>query len=448
MKGIDNMEQNGKTRSKRSAIIIMGLALFATQFGAGNLIFPPFLGRDTGSSWFTGFIGFFLMDVGLAVAAIIATVSNKEGTVDGVMGKIGRIPGKAMVTAIIICLGPLIAIPRTAATTYEMGIKLLIPGLPQWAFGAIFYGIALILVIRPTKVVDIIGNYLTPILLAVMVLLIVIGIVNPIDEAAILSSAEPMHDGIVNGYQTLDGIGGVPQTLMMITAATAYGYTTKDEIKQTVSGSALISGTLLALVYGGLTYLGATVSGIAEYKNLDQAPLLMAITNRLLGNYGVIALTVIVLMACLTTAIGLSAVVGDYFKDLTNGKMKYKNTVIAVIVFSYILSNFGLGNIIALAGPILSVLYPPLIVLVVMTLLEKVVKNEMSACVGAYVALLVSLGEVLPLGAVSDILARLPFAADGLGWIVPAIVGCVIGAFIPKPQKKEVENLKTDLSLD
>lgn len=442
------MEQNGKTRSKRSAIIVMGLALFAMQFGAGNLIFPPFLGRDTGSSWFIGFIGFFLMDVGLAVAAILATVSNKEGTVDGVMGKIGRIPGKAMVTAIIICLGPLVAIPRTAATTYEMGVKVLLPGLPQWAFGAIFYGIALILVIRPTKVVDIIGNYLTPILLAVMVLLIIIGIVNPIDEAAILSSAEPMHDGIVNGYQTLDGIGGVPQTLTMITAATAYGYTSKQEIKETVGGSALISGALLALVYGGLTYLGATVSGIAEYKNLEQAPLLMAITNRLLGNYGVIALTVIVLMACLTTAIGLSAVVGDYFKTLSNGKLKYQNTVVAVIILSYILSNFGLSNIIALAGPILSVLYPPLIVLVVMTLLEKVIKNDMSACVGAYVALLVSLAGVLPLGPISDIVAKLPFAADGLGWIVPAIVGCVIGVFIPKPQKKEVENLKTDLSLD
>lgn len=141
----------------------MGLALFATQFGAGNLIFPPFLGRDTGSSWFIGFIGFFLMDVGLAVAAIISVVANKKGTMDGVTEKMGKIPGKIMVTAIIVCLGPLIAIPRTAATTYEMGIKELIPGLPLWLFGLIFYGISLLLVIRPAKVVDIIGNYLTPI---------------------------------------------------------------------------------------------------------------------------------------------------------------------------------------------------------------------------------------------------------------------------------------------
>ena len=174
----------------------------------------------------------------------------------------------------------------------------------------------------------------------------------------------------------------------------------------------------------------------------------MAITNKLLGSYGVIALTIIVLMACLTTAIGLSAVVGDYFKDLTDGKMQYKHTVVAVIVFSYILSNFGLSNIIALAGPILSILYPPLIVLVVMTLLEKVVKNDMAACVGAYVSLLASLAGTLPMGAISDMAAKLPFAADGLGWIFPAVIGCVVGAFLPKPQSKKAENLKANVNLD
>ena len=219
------------------------------------------------------------MDVGLAVAAIISVVANKKGTMDGVTEKMGKIPGKIMVTAIIVCLGPLIAIPRTAATTYEMGIKELIPGLPLWLFGLIFYGISLLLVIRPAKVVDIIGNYLTPILLAVMVLLIISGIIHPIDTASVVDGAKPLNAGIVNGYQTLDGIGGVPQALMMITAAAAYGFTSKEDIRDTVAGSALISGTLLALVYGGLTYLGATVSGVAGAEGLDQAPLLMFITD-------------------------------------------------------------------------------------------------------------------------------------------------------------------------
>ena len=442
------MQKNGKTRSKRSAIIIMGLALFATQFGAGNLIFPPFLGRDTGSSWFIGFIGFFLMDVGLAVAAIISVVANKKGTMDGVTEKMGKIPGKIMVTAIIVCLGPLIAIPRTAATTYEMGIKELIPGLPLWLFGLIFYGISLLLVIRPAKVVDIIGNYLTPILLAVMVLLIISGIIHPIDTASVVDGAKPLNAGIVNGYQTLDGIGGVPQALMMITAAAAYGFTSKEDIRDTVAGSALISGTLLALVYGGLTYLGATVSGVAGAEGLDQAPLLMFITDKLLGSMGAIALTIIVLMACLTTSIGLSSVVGDYFQTLSNGKLQYKKTVITVIVMSYALSNFGLTNIIKLAGPILGILYPPMIVLVVFALLDRVVTNNMVAGVGAYFALAASLMGNLPMGGLSKKKKKMPFAADGLGWIVPALVGCIIGAFIRKSDKMEVVGEKIRESMD
>lgn len=442
------MQKNGKTRSKRSAIIVMGLALFATQFGAGNLIFPPFLGRDTGSSWFIGFIGFFLMDVGLAVAAIISVVANKKGTMDGVTEKMGKIPGKIMVTAIIVCLGPLIAIPRTAATTYEMGIKELIPGLPLWLFGLIFYGISLLLVIRPAKVVDIIGNYLTPILLSVMVLLIISGIIHPIDTASVVDGAKPLNAGIVNGYQTLDGIGGVPQALMMITAAAAYGFTSKEDIRDTVAGSALISGTLLALVYGGLTYLGATVSGVAGAEGLDQAPLLMFITDKLLGSMGAIALTIIVLMACLTTSIGLSSVVGDYFQTLSNGKLQYKKTVITVIVMSYALSNFGLTNIIKLAGPILGILYPPMIVLVVFALLDRVVTNNMVAGVGAYFALAASLMGNLPMGSLSDFIGKMPFAADGLGWIVPALVGCIIGAFIRKSDKMEVVGEKIRESMD
>lgn len=444
------MENNGKTRSKRSAIIIMGLALFATQFGAGNLIFPPFLGRDTGSHWFIGFIGFFLMDVGLAVAAIISVVANKKGTMDGVTDRMGKIPGKIMVSAIIICLGPLIAIPRTAATTYEMGIKALLPSIPLWLFGLIFYGITLLLVIRPTKVVDIIGNYLTPILLAVMVLLIVAGIIHPISTSTIVSGAKPLNAGIVNGYQTLDGIGGVPQALMMITAATAYGYTKKEDVRDTVAGSALISGTLLALVYGGLTYLGSTVSGVAAAQGLDQAPLLMFITGKLLGNFGAIALTIIVLMACLTTSIGLSSVVGDYFETLSNGKLPYKRTVITVIVISYALSNFGLTNIIKLAGPILGILYPPMIVLVIFALLDRVVKNDHVAGLGAYFALVASLMGNLPMGPLSDFIAKMPFASDGLGWIVPALIGCIIGAFIKMSagHEKLAEKMKNDMGDD
>ena len=190
--------------NKTKTTLIMGLALFATFFGAGNLIFPPFLGRETGSSWFLGFLGFFLMDVGLGVLAIWATVFNRRGDIQGVVGKIGKLPGEIMAAIIIICIGPGLCIPRTAATTFEMGVTTLMPSMSPWVFGAIFFAIVLVLTIRPTKVIDIVGNYLTPVLLAVMVILIVLGIVSPIGPATAASTVVPLKEGMLSGYQTMD----------------------------------------------------------------------------------------------------------------------------------------------------------------------------------------------------------------------------------------------------
>ena len=410
-------------KSTVAATICMGLALFASQFGAGNLIFPPYLGRNTGAGWLTGFAGFFLMDVGLAAAAILSVVANREGTIDGVVGKIGRIPGKIMMIVIILCLGPGVCIPRTAATTYAMGIHALIPGLPQWLFSALFFGLVLVFVIRPAKVVDIIGNYLTPILLAVMVLLIVIGIVSPIGESVIIEDAVPLHDGILNGYQTMDGIGGVLMTLMLITAARGYGFNEQKSVVRLIAGADMISAVLLALVYGGLTYLGSTVSHAAEFAGLDQAPLLIAITNRLLGNYGVTALAVIVLMACLTTAIGLSSVAGNYFEEISEGRLKYKTVVCVVIAVSFVMSNLGLTRIIAFAGPILGILYPPLIVLVLMSFVDRKITNDRIAGAAAYAALAVSMLETIAGDTgVGAMISHLPLAEYGLAWVLPAIV--------------------------
>lgn len=268
-----------KKRSKFSATLCMGLALFAAQFGAGNLIFPPFLGRETGSSWISGFMGFFIMDVGLAAIAIASVVLNRKGNVDGVVGKMGAKPGKVLLTTIMLCLGPCVCIPRTAATSYELGFKTIAPSVPLWLYGLVFFLITLGLVIRPSKVVDIIGNYLTPCLLAVMILLIVIGIINPLGASVSPEEIVPIASGIQNGYQTLDGIGGVLITIMLITAAYNYGYKEHEDVKKMIVGADLISAALLAIVYGGLTYLGSTASGIPEYAGLDQAGLLVAIST-------------------------------------------------------------------------------------------------------------------------------------------------------------------------
>ena len=435
------MKDNSKPKAKGPIIITMGLALFATQFGAGNLIFPPFLGRETGSNWLIGFAGFFIMDVGLAALAIYSVVANREGTVDGVTNKLGAIPGKAFVSIILLLLGPIICIPRTSATTYEMGIKGLLPGVPLWAFSLLFFIVTAVLALNPSGVVDIIGKFLTPLLLLVMIVLIVLGIVNPIGAPIATKDLVPFQTGITNGYQTLDGIGGVTVTIILIIAAKKHGYTERNEVKKLVAGADVISATLLGLVYGGLSYLGASTASDSHFDGLAQAPLLIAITNKLLGGWGVIALAIIILLACLTTSIGLSSVIGDYFAGLSNGKVSYRTVVLVTIGFSFFISNLGLDKIIALAAPILSAFYPPLIVLVIFALLDKWITSKYVGGIAAYTVFFTSLLSVLHgFGLPFDFIKLLPFTKLELGWVVPAIVGALIG-FIYTATRKNKLNL-------
>lgn len=420
--------------SKNKTILIMGLALFATFFGAGNLIFPPFLGNEVGSAWFVGFIGFFIVDVGLSVLAIWASVLNKRGEPQGVVSKIGETPGKVFLSVCILCIGPGLAIPRTGAVTYEMSIQTLMPSVNSWIFSAIFFGVALALTIRPTKVVDIVGNYLTPILVATMAILIIMGIVSPLGPASATPDVVPLREGLMQGYQTMDALGALLMAGIVISAAHSKGYTEKGEVSAMIVKAGAIAGILLGLVYGGLTYLGATTSTLADYAGMGQAQLLLAIVNGLMGKAGVILLAIVVLLACMTTAIGLTSVAGHYFADLSGGKLPYKYLVIAIHAFSFVVSNIGLSNIISISAPILTVLFPPLMVLVIMTFVDNALKKETyAAAVGTVFAFIVSACEVLtgfglPLGFVGSI----PLAQFGLAWLIPAIIGAIIGFFIKR----------------
>ena len=420
--------KNKKTRH----IIAMGFTMFAAWFGAGNLIFPPYLGNMAGNQWLIGFIGFFVMDVGLALLSALMAIGNRRGNVSGIVEKIGRIPGIVMVSLIMICTGPGLAIPRCAATTYEIGILPLFGEINTWIFGAIFFAIVLVLTIRPAKIVDIVGNFLTPILLVVMIVLIVVGIVNPISSMGDpVEGLVPLKEGLLQGYQTMDGLGGFIPTFALVCAAAAYGYTDKKETTKLLRHSSILGAILLGLVYGGLTLLGATTSGAAEYSGLEQAPLLILITKTLLGTVGQTLLSITVLMACLTTAIALTGAGADHFTKLFKGKVKQEYIVIVIVGFSYIVSNIGLTNIINVSAPILSVLYPPMIVLVVMTVFDDMLKNKHVAGFGAYAALAYSILEVFVL--TPEMVAAVPLGTLGLGWIVPAIVGCVIGFFVKDP---------------
>lgn len=419
--------------NKNKDILIIGFALFSMFFGAGNLIFPPYIGISSGSSWLISFLGFILADVGIILLSIIAI--SKAGSLQNVIGRAGKKFGITLEFLMMLCLGPILVIPRTGATTFEMSILPLAKNFNPVLFSIIFFSITLLLTIKPTKVMDIIGKFLTPILLLSLAFLIVKGIVSPIGNLEDVNSSDLFITGVTQGYQTMDalGIGGIVALIM--TSLVSKGYTDKNENISLAIKSALIACVGLTVVYGGLTFLGATASSLYD-TNISQTALLINITHQLLGSTGTIMLSVVVGFACLTTSIGLTSVTGKFFEDFTNKKLKYEHIVIFICVFSAIVSNFGVDKIIQIAIPILSLIYPVTIVLVVMNIFKKIIPNDMTLKGAAYSTLLISLLNVIDsLGLSIQFVHQIPLASLGFNWILPAIIGGIVFSLIPAKSK-------------
>ena len=412
---------------------VSGFALFAMFFGAGNLIFPPYLGKTGGQDWILGFLCFFLVEA-LSCVGIYATIHG-GGSTQSMDKSIGAKPGVILNTAAILCTGVFIAPPRTAATTYEMGIRPLFDGIGLLPFSILFFAIVVVLTIRPSRVVEIIGKFLTPALIVGILILIVVGIVNPIGEIAPSTSSNIVQDGVLAGYQAMDILSVAGFAIIIQNSMVQSGWKTWEEQRPQVAGSAGVAALLLAVVYGGLTYLGAS-TGSAFGNGLDQAALIVAITQELLGQAGVVILAVVVALACLTTAIGLFGATASYFERMTRGRLPYRAGILILAVIGCAICNLGLSAIIALGSPVLSVICPPFMTTVVLLAFQSWISRPglyKGAALGATLAALVlTVQQYLH---VIPVVEQLPFFDYGFGWLLPAAAGGVIGALLSKPVK-------------
>lgn len=401
-------------------IIVVGFALFSMFFGAGNVIFPPYLGMESGPQWLLGFSAYFIADIGLALLGVFALL--RVGSSEAVTLRLGKIPAELLMCAIILCIGPMVAIPRTSATTFEMAIAPNIPGVSPVLFSVLFFALILALCIKESAVVDIVGKVLTPLLLVGLFAIIIKGIVTPLGEIAALPQiANAAVTGIKAGYQTMDALAALPFGIIVLQSVTAKGYDSGRKQFRVVGGAAVLAGVLLLCVYMGLAYLGATVS--AQYtSDIGRAQLIMALVEALMGKVGVILFGVVVGLACVTTAIALTSSAAAYFAELCRGKVSYKVFVIAICVFSAVVSNLGLDRIVAVAAPVLDVIYPPTLVLIFISLLVPRLPDRVSrgAAIGA---LLTSVLCALNVNGIHiPFMANLPLYDLGLSWLLPAVI--------------------------
>ena len=428
------------SRKKIIDIIICGFALFAIFFGAGNLIFPPYLGVISGNNWGIANIAFLLSDPLLPILGVIVTALLGGQATD--LGKRVSKHFSIIIGAIsIILIGPLFAVPRTGATTHEIFVQSFVPSAPQWITSLIFFGLTLYIAIHSHTVIDAIGKYLTPILLFILLLVFIAAVVQPNAGFQTTTSAGLFSQSFKEGYQTMDALGAALMAGVVISDLTRRGYTEQKEQHQMMFGVGIVSFILLALVYSSLTYAGATVSTVYD-STIQRPALLIGLIEQLLGSFGKVAMGIAVSFACLTTSVGLITTCGHYFSTLTNGKLEYKKIVVVSVVISFLLSLLGVDALLQLAVPVLSAIYPMVIALIFLSIFDRYIVYNWTytgAVVGAFfiggiqaIHLFSQMQGGNFLSGLADWTNTLPLHQFGFEWLVPAIIGSVLFTVISK----------------
>lgn len=428
------------SRKKIIDIIICGFALFAIFFGAGNLIFPPYLGVISGNNWGIANIAFLLSDPLLPILGVIVTALLGGQATD--LGKRVSKHFSIIIGAIsIILIGPLFAVPRTGATTHEIFVQSFVPSAPQWITSLIFFGLTLYIAIHSHTVIDAIGKYLTPILLFILLLVFIAAVVQPNASFQTTTSTGLFSQSFKEGYQTMDALGAALMAGVVISDLTRRGYTEKKEQHQMMFGVGIVSFILLALVYSSLTYAGATVSTVYD-STIQRPALLIGLIEQLLGSFGKVAMGIAVSFACLTTSVGLITTCGHYFSTLTNGKLEYKKIVVVSVVISFLLSLLGVDALLQLAVPVLSAIYPMVIALIFLSIFDRYIVYNWTytgAVVGAFfiggIQAIHLFSQMQGGNFLSELAAwtnTLPLNQFGFEWLVPAIIGSVVFTVISK----------------
>lgn len=414
--------------------IIVGFALFSTFFGAGNLIFPPQIGVDSGQAWWLSSIGLFLSGILLPVIAVIA-VQNSGENMRAVLDPVAPWFYTLFNGMMILMLAMTSTMPKLSATTHEMGIMALTDKIPLPVTVVTFFIIVYILTSDAKSVVDKLGKYLTPALIVALLIIVVATIVNPIGTPVATGIKKPFVDAFITGYNTGDLTLGILCANLFFNALKEKGLT-KEERKQGIYVTAITAILGLTIIYIGLLYLGATGQAFAQ-EDMSMATLLIILVEQLLGKFGAIVLAVIVMLACITTGVGIATIAGEFISEATKGKIRYKQALIIVCIVGSFLGVLGVNRIVGYASFMFAVIYPVCIVLTFLGLIRPFFNNDGAFKGGVFMAAFISFFDTLGnmgIGkdAISSVLGYMPWAELGFSWLLPSIVGIIVGSVLYK----------------
>ena len=427
--------------------LYLGSMLFGLFFGAGNLIFPVHMGQEAGANVWPAIIGFLITGIGLPFLGIIAIgISGENGLFD-LASRVHKGYGYFFTVALYLVIGPFFAMPRLAATSFEIGLTPFVAESQKTLFLAIFsilfFALSWWFSRNPSKLLDYVGKFLNPLFLALLAILIVMSFVKPMANIHDITVLGKYRDhafftGFQNGYNTLDVLASLAFGIIVVNTLKNKGVTKKSTITADTFKSGAVSVLLMGIIYSFLSLMGTMSMGKFDLSE-NGGIALAQIAYYYLGTGGSIILALIVVVACLKTTIGLTTAFSETFAELFPG-LSYSTLIAGVSIIPCIIANVGLTSIISYSTPVLMFLYPLAIILVLLGVSGPLFKNNpivyqtvtIFTIIPALIDGLQSSPAWIQNASITQKIIEfakntLPFFGIGMGWIVPAVFGLILG---------------------
>lgn len=428
---------------------LIGLLLFGIFFGAGNLIFPAELGFRAGVNFYPAILGFVLSGVGIAIITLVLGTMVRGGYKNEISIKVDPKFATSYLTILYLAIGPFFAIPRTAGTSFSIGIAPVTGNgrLPLLIFSAIYFLFAYLIAINPSKLMDRVGKILTPMFAMLIIILIAVGNMNfhALNQGEMSNAMSALKTGFLEGYNTLDALASVSFCLIATSSIKTFGFSSKKEYIKIMAIVGIVTAIFFSSLYIGLGALGNKFSVPAEVladPNTNIGTYILSKSSyELFGSFGQVFLGAMTILTCFTTTAGLIVVVSEYFVD-TFPRFKYKTYVNIFTFIGFAMSNFGLNTIIKISVPVLRILYPITIVIVAIIILNKFVRLSKSGMAVTVILTTVFsgievMGSVLKVKAINTVMSFFIGGDSGFFWINIAVLGIVLSLLLRDKIKGE-----------
>ncbi|OZV70964.1 branched-chain amino acid transport system II carrier protein [Winogradskyella aurantia] len=404
-------------------ILVFGFALFAGFFGAGNLILPPQIGFKSGSDWWLVALGFLLTTTVIPLMSLFGHAKLQGTILD--FGK--KVSPKFSLAYCIIMFLIVVAfpLPRTAAVTHEMAIAPVWGTSPLWT-SCIYFLLVFLFAANRSKALNLIGKYLTPIIVVMVLLIITIGLTSSAELMVPSQLSSPFVDGLLEGYQTYDAIAGLVMGGVIIISLNAQGFESYTEKRRIIAQSGGIAMLGLFIIYVGLIALGAFYNGQFP-ADITRTELLLGLSTSALGSIGASFIGVLIALACFTTAVAVVVSVGDFFKVFfKNNERIYQVTIMICCVIGVLVGSNEVGFIIDVALPSLMFIYPISIALIILNILPEAWSSTVIFRGVIITVFVFSIPDFLSFMVPEELLGPLkesiPWSSYNLGWVLPAII--------------------------